>query len=73
MVREEIWKLVEDSKNSREVIPTLNSTFLTFIPKEEKVTHTKQFWPITKVVSLHLKPILPLIISKEQSGYVEGR
>jgi hypothetical protein len=28
---------------------------------------------ISKVIALRLKPILPFIISKEKSGYVEGR
>jgi hypothetical protein len=28
---------------------------------------------LTKVIARHLKPILPFIISPEQSGYVEGR
>jgi hypothetical protein len=67
---------------SGQVLSALNATFLTLIPKEERVTNPKQFRPITlcnviykiitKVISLRLKPILPFIISKEQSGYVEG-
>jgi hypothetical protein len=53
------------------------------IPKEERVTNTENFRPISfcnviykiisKVIAHKLKPILPFIISKEQSGYVEGR
>jgi hypothetical protein len=83
MIREEVWKLVEESRTSGQVLSALNATFLTLIPKEEHVTNPKQFRSIalcnviykiiTKVISLRLKPILPFIISKEQSGYVEGR
>jgi hypothetical protein len=83
MVREEVWEIIEDSRASGQVLPALNATFLTLIPKEEKVTHPKQFRPIalcnaiykllTKVIARCLKPLLPFIISPEQSGYVEGR
>jgi hypothetical protein len=82
MIREEVWKLVEESRTSGQVLSTFNATFLTLIPKEDRVTHPKQFHPIalcnviykiiTKIIALWLKPILPFIISKEQSGYVEG-
>jgi hypothetical protein len=83
MLKEEVWKLVEESHSSGKVLPALNATFLTLIPKEERVTNPKNFRPIalcnviykiiSKVIALRLKPILPFIISKEQSGYVEGR
>jgi hypothetical protein len=82
MVREEVCALVEESRTSKKVLSSLNATFLTLIPKEECVTNPKQFRSIalcnviykiiTKVIALRLKPILPCIISKEQSGYVEG-
>jgi hypothetical protein len=82
MLREEVWQLVEESRSYGKVLPALNATFLTLIPKEERVTNTKNFRPISlcnviykiisKVIALKLKPILPFIISKEQSGYVEG-
>jgi hypothetical protein len=83
LVREEVWEVVEESRASGQVLPALNATFLTLIPKEERVTNPKQFRPIalcnviykiiTKVVANRLKPILTHIISKEQAGYVEGR
>jgi hypothetical protein len=83
MLREEVWEIIEDSRLSGQVLPALNTTFLTLIPKEEHVSHPKQFRPIalcnviykllTKVIARQLKPILPFIISPEQSGYVEGR
>jgi hypothetical protein len=83
MIREEVWALIEDSHKSGQVLPSLNATFLTLIPKEECVTHPKKFRPISlcnviykilsKVIARHLKPLLPFIISLEKSGYVEGR
>jgi hypothetical protein len=83
LVREEVWEVVEESRASGLVLPTLNATFLTLIPKEERVTNPKKFRPITlcnviykiitKVVANRLKPILTHVISKEQAGYVEGR
>jgi exonuclease III len=83
LVRKEVWEVVEESRASGVVLPALNATFLTLIPKEERVTNPKQFRPIalcnviykiiTKVVANRLKPILTHVISKEQAGYVEGR
>jgi hypothetical protein len=34
MLREEVWQLAEESHSSGKVLPTLNATFLTLIPKE---------------------------------------
>jgi hypothetical protein len=78
-----VWEVVEESRASGLVLLALNATFLTLIPKEDRVTNPKQFRPIalcnviykviTKVIATRLKPILPYLISKEQSGYVEGR
>jgi hypothetical protein len=83
LVRQDVWEVVEESRASGLVLPALNATFLTLIPKEERVTNPKQFRPIalcnsiykviTKIIATRLKPILPFLISTEQSGYVEGR
>jgi hypothetical protein len=65
------------------VLPALNATFLTLIPKEERVTNPKQFRPIalcnviykiiTKVIANQTQTHSAFVISKEQAGYVEGR
>jgi hypothetical protein len=83
MIRVEVWEIIEDSRSTGQVLQALNVTFLTLIPKEGQAHHPKQFRPIalcnviykllTKVIARRLKPILPTIISPEQSGYVEGR
>jgi exonuclease III len=83
LVKRNVWEVVEESRVSGVVLPALNATFLTLIPKEERVTNPKDFRPIalcnviykiiTKVIANRLKPILPHVISKEQAGYVEGR
>lgn len=46
MIREEVWEIIEDSRLLGQVLPALNATFLTLIPKEELVSHPKQFRPI---------------------------
>ena len=38
LVREEVWKLVEDSRTSQDVLLALNATFISLTPKEEKET-----------------------------------
>eukprot|EP00253_Pinus_taeda_P016766 PITA_16766 len=63
--------------------PGLNATFMALIPKTEEANTPDKYRSIalcnviykivSKVISTRLKPLLPLIISPEQSGYVEGR
>jgi len=65
------------------MLPSLNATFITLIPKEEHSKTLDKFRPvalynviykiISKVIASCLNPLLPLLISPEQSGYVEGR
>jgi hypothetical protein len=83
LIRTEVWEILGDSQATGQIIQALNSTFITLVPKEGKTHHPKQFRSIplcniiykllTKVIARRLKPILPTIISPEQSGYMEGR
>jgi hypothetical protein len=83
IICKDVWEIIEDSRRSGQVLQALNATFLTLIPKENNSTSPSHFRPIalcnviykllTKIIATRLKPILPFIISPEQSGYVEGR
>lgn len=83
LVKHEIWEVVEDSRRSGSILKSLNSTFIELIPKMEGANSPEKFRPIalcnviykiiSKVIANRLKPILPNLISEEQSGYVEGR
>ena len=65
------------------VLPALNSTFIALVPKEATSNKPEKYRPIalcnviykliSKVIANRLKPLLPLLISPEQTGYVEGR
>jgi hypothetical protein len=51
MIREEVWEIIEDSRISGQVLPALNATFLTLIPKEGQVNHPKKFDPSLSAMS----------------------
>ena len=82
LVMEEKWEVVEESKRTKRVLKAFNATFLTLLPKEQGVDSPRKFRPIslcnvvlkiiTKVMANHLKPMLPKLVSQEQSGFVEG-
>eukprot|EP00253_Pinus_taeda_P012127 PITA_12127 len=73
----------EESRSLRWMYPGLNATFIALIPKSEDSNKPDKYRSIalcniiykivSKVVALRLKPVLPHIISPEQSSYVEGR
>jgi hypothetical protein len=81
-IKEDVWKIVEESHKTLGVLPAFSATFIILIPKEECSLTQKSFLPIalcnvifksiTKVLTNRLKIILPLVIPKEQTGYVEG-
>eukprot|EP00253_Pinus_taeda_P012529 PITA_12529 len=83
LIKEEVWQVVEESRTLHWLLPSLNSTFIALIPKEERTNTSDKFRPITlcnviykviyKVIANRLKLLLPLLILPEQSGYVEGR
>lgn len=83
LIKEEVWQVVEESRTLHWLLPSLNSTFIALLPKEENNSTSDKFFPIalcnviykviSKVIANRLKLLLPMLISPEQSGYVEGR
>ena len=83
MVKEEVLEIVQESISKRGVQKSFNATFLTLIPKEVGADNLEKFIPIvlcnviykiiSKVITNRLKPLLPNLISPEQSQFVEGR
>eukprot|EP00253_Pinus_taeda_P007130 PITA_07130 len=75
-------QLKEESRTLHCLLPSLNTTFIALIPKEEYSITPDKYRPIalcnviykvvSKVIANRLKPLLPMLISLEQSGYVEG-
>eukprot|EP00253_Pinus_taeda_P035588 PITA_35588 len=82
-IKWEVWQVAEESRVLRWMYQGMNATFIALIPKAEYSPSPDKYRPITlcniiykivsKVIALRLKPLLSLIISLEQSGYVEGR
>eukprot|EP00253_Pinus_taeda_P006621 PITA_06621 len=83
LIKLEVWQVVEEPRALHWLLHSLNSAFIALIPKEEESSTPDKFRPIalcnviykviSKVIANRLKPLLPLLISPEQSGYVEGR
>ena len=70
-------------QKDKKVLKAFNATFLSLILKEQGDDSPSKFWPIslcnvvlkiiTKVMANRLKPILPELVSVEQSGLVERK
>ena len=83
LVKEELWEVVEESRRIKRVLKAFNATFLSLILKEHGVDSLGKFQTIslcnvvlkiiTKVMANYLKPMLPELVSPEQSNFVEGR
>ena len=82
MVKLDVWKIVEQSRISGHILPALNATLLTLIPKCEGFDTPNKFRPIslcnfiyeiiTKVIANRLKPILPSLISPDSLVFWKG-
>ena len=67
--------MVEESHTSQRILPALNATFLTLIPKENKASTPNKYRPIalcnvlykiiTNIIANCLKPLLPSLIFAE--------
>eukprot|EP00253_Pinus_taeda_P018242 PITA_18242 len=81
--KEDILNVVEDSKLNKTILKVINTSFISLILKQDIAQTPDKFRPIalcnvvykiiSKVVANKLKPLLPTLVSGEQSGYVEGR
>ena len=82
-LKDELLAIVESSRKTGRILKAFNATFLTLIPKEQGTEDPGKFRPIalcnviykiiTKVIANRLRPLLPVLISPEQAGFVEGR
>jgi hypothetical protein len=83
LVGDELLELVEDSRLRGKVSGSLNSTFLTLIPKENNPTYFGDYRPIalcnlyykliSKIIANRLNPILSRSLSGEQLLFLKGR
>ena len=74
---------MEESRCNRGILKAFNATFLSLVAKGEGADSSDKYCPIalcnvlyniiSKVIENNLKPLLPGLISPEQSGFVEGR
>lgn len=82
-IKDEVYDLVEESRVKKSIFSSLNATFLVLIPKSDSADTPDKFRSIalckviykiiSKVLANCIKPFLPLLISTNQTGYVEGR
>eukprot|EP00253_Pinus_taeda_P035804 PITA_35804 len=83
IVKKDIVEIVKDSRWNKTILKALNTSFISLIPKQDNAQMPERYKPIalcnvvykiiSKVVASRLKPLLPTLISSEQTGFVEGR
>lgn len=79
----DVYEVVKQSRQTRKILPILNATFISSIPKQGKSKSLDDYRPITlfnviyKIIAFmivnRLKPLLPNLISLEQTWFVEVR
>lgn len=83
IIKQDILNVLEDSRKNIIVLKVFNTSFITLILKQDNVMTPDRFRPIAlcnvvykiilKVIANRLKPLLPTLVSVEQTRYVEGR
>lgn len=76
-------KMVKWIQRKRKMGGYTNSTHLSLIPKENRPSNFSRFRPIslynssykifTKILAAHLRPLLSMLISENQGGFMENR
>jgi hypothetical protein len=82
-IRLEVGKAVLDFVNHGIFDPVVNSTYIVLIPKKSRPTRVSDYRPISlcnvlyklmaKVLANHMKKMLNVIISQNQSAFLLGR
>ena len=75
--------MIRKSQTCTKIGGSTNSTFLALIPKDKGATDFSRFRPIslcntsykliTKIIASHIKKNFPVIIPKNQGGFIKGR
>lgn len=83
IIKNNIVRVVEDSRLNITILKALNTSFMALIKKYDNTQMPKRYRPIalcnlvykiiSKVMANRLKPLLPTLVSREQTGYVEGK
>lgn len=78
IVKRDIVEILEDSRQNKTILKALNTSFISLIPKQDNAQTPERYRPIalcnvvykiiSKVVANRLKPLLPTLISGEQTG-----
>lgn len=81
IIKAYLFNLIKNFHRTKRVLSTINATFLTLIPKSHHADSLEKFRPIvlcnviykipSKLVTNRLKPILPSILSHEQSDMLK--
>ena len=80
IINHDLLDVVQESYSNKEILWALNATFLVLIPKKEEANQLDFFRPIslcnvvckivTKLLAERLKVWLPMVISKQEGGFV---
>lgn len=82
-IKKYLLRMIRKSQTCTKIGGNTNSAFLALIPKDKGATNFSRFRPIslcnisykliTKIIANCLKKILPIIIPKNQGGFIKGR
>lgn len=83
LIRDELLKIAEESRQLGRIHDPFNSTFIALIPKVDESKSFEEFRPISlcncvykiiaNIIAMRLRPILSRNMSREQFGFLEGR
>ena len=83
ILRDDLWKAIEATRNSRSLLTKITNTFPTLIPKKIEHMDLGNFRPIvlcntiykifSKALANRLKKVLPKLISREHTSFVCNR